>query len=199
LGEVIEAVLSPLKGTTTSADLGAIELAQGRFTIAVICGIVATLLYVPAFLGLANACLARSPRLARFGGCVAVASMAGFMGVRMMQGVELQAVRDGLDRHTAAELVDHVASNPIGIVMLALFLGGTVIGVVSLAVASWRAGLPRPAVVLLLVFPFVDLAAKGHAGAVVSHVVLLVALTWFAVGLSRNTAMDRTLEGQVSS
>jgi len=138
---------------------------------------------VPAFLGLADACLAKAPRLARTGGWVAVASMAGFVGVRMLQGVELQTVKDGIDRPVAAKLIEHSFTTAVGAPLLVLFLAGTAIGVIVLAVATWRAGFPRPAVVLLVLFPVVDSVAKGHAGTVASHVVLLTALGWFATAL----------------
>src|ERR1700712_4949221 len=114
LCEVVEAVLSPLRGTSTTADVRAIALHQSAFVTSVLVGLVGTVLYVPAFLGLARATAQRSRVLAIVGGALAVLSMLGFMGVRMAQGVELQAVRDGLATAQVARLGDGATSHPIG-------------------------------------------------------------------------------------
>jgi hypothetical protein len=144
---------------------------------------VATALFVPAFLGLGRACVDSAPWLARVGTAVAVLSMMGFMAVRMVQGVELQLVRDGADPATGARLVDHLSTNPVGAPLLIAFLGGSIVGVVCLALASARAGFSRAAAVALGVFPFLDLALQGHAGTIASHVVLLAGTSGLAAGL----------------
>lgn len=184
--EVIESVVSLLLGTSTSADLTAIGANREAFVAAVLVGLLATILYIPAFLGLASACVQRSPWPARIGGTLAVVSMMGFCGVRMLQTVQLQLVDDGYPKNAAAALIDHTGTNPIGVAILVMFLGGTVIGVLSLAAAAWRSGLSKTAAALLIAFPFVDQAIPGHLGSIVSHVVMLVALTWLAVSLHRH-------------
>jgi hypothetical protein len=181
--ELLETVVSPLRGGSTSSDLAHVAAHQGRFTVSVLCGMTAVLLYGPGFLGLADFCFTRTPRLARFAGWTAAVSMTAFFGVRGIQAVQLATVREGLDHHTAGKVIDAASSNPLGILVLLLFLGGAVVGTVSLAVATWRAGLPKVAAVLLGVFQFVDLALPGHLGTVLSHTVLLVALAWFATHL----------------
>ncbi|MBB2892640.1 hypothetical protein [Flexivirga oryzae] len=178
---VTEAAISPLRDSSTAADLAAIDANRGVFVLSVLVGLLGTVLFVPAFVWLAQACVGRSPVAARIGGAVAVISMMGFTGVRAIQGVELQAVQNGLPTDTAAGLIDDMSGNPIGVVVLLMFLGGTVVGVVSLAVATWRARLARPASVLLLAFPLLDLGLAGKAGTVLAHVVLFGALCWFAV------------------
>jgi hypothetical protein len=182
--EVLEQVLSPLSGRSTASDLAGIAARQGAFVASVLVGMVATVLYVPAFLGLASRCLPVARAWARVAAAFAVLSMLGFMGIRTAQSVELQTVRSGVDRAAEARLVDGLSANPVGAVLLVMFLGGSVVGLVSLAVACWRAGLPRPAVALLGAFPVLDLALPTHAGTVVSHAVLLVALAWLATGLA---------------
>ncbi len=181
--EVVEQLLSPLAGTTTSADLASISTQQSGFVASVSIGVVATALYVPAFLGLAARCLGAAPVAARIGGFVAVGSMICFEGVRMVQGVELQLVRDGGPHHGAVAAVDGITGNAAGLMMLVVFLGGSVVGMVALAIALWKRGLPRPAVVLMGAFPVLDLALPGHVGTIASHALLLVALTWVAVAL----------------
>jgi hypothetical protein len=190
--ELVEAVSSPLKDTSTAADLVAIDAHRGVFVFSVLVGLAATALYVPAFLGLARACADRSPVAARVGGAVALVAMLGFTGVRALQAVELETVRQSMSAHQGAKLVDGFAGNPLGVVFLGAFLGGSVVGTIALAVASWRAGLPRPAAVLLAAFPVVDLLARGHTGTIGSHAVLLVALTWFALALSGRASVRTT-------
>jgi hypothetical protein len=183
--EVLEQVLSPLTGRSTAADMAAIEHHQGAFLTSVLIGIVATALLVPAFAGLGSACLGRTPRLARAGTGIVVLSMMGFFAVRMAQGMQLQLVRNHVDRHTAATLVDDLAGNPLGGTILAAFLVGSIVGLVLLAVATWRTGMPRPAAVALAIFPFADLALQGHVGTIAAHLLLLGATSWFAVALLR--------------
>jgi hypothetical protein len=181
LGELVEAAFSPLRGGSTADDLRHIAAHQGLFAVTVLVGLVSTLLYIPGFLGLADACRVRSPRLARVSGWLAVGAMCGFVAVRMGQAVELQTVRDGLSIDSGAALVDHVTGNPIAAPLLVLFLGGGLIGLVTLAVALWRAGFPRPACVLLACFQLIDLTVPSRL--LVSHLLLLVALAWCAVAL----------------
>ena len=181
--ELAETLISPLRGGSTSSELGLVAAHEGRFTVSVLCGMAAVLMYGPGFLGLAGSCASRTPWLARFAGWTAAVSMTAFFGVRGIQAVQLAAVRQGLDHHTAAKVIDAVGANPLGITVLVLFLGGAVVGTVSLAVATWRAGLPKVAAVLLGIFQFVDLALPGHLGTVLSHALLLVALAWFATYL----------------
>lgn len=187
LCEVVEALLSPLRGTSTAADLGAISAHQSVFVASVLTGLAGTVLYVPAFLGLARLAAERSRKLAAVGGALAVASMLGFMGIRMGQAVELQTVRESLSPTTGAALIDHAGANPIGLVLLVMFLAGSVLGVVLLAVALWRSGsVPRPAVVLFAVFPFVDLLTPGPLGVLVSHALLLAGLGWMGLSMLRS-------------
>ncbi len=181
--ELIESVISPLHNTSTSSELVRLAAHQSAFTASVLCGMVAVLLFGPGFLGLAQSCAGTTPRLARFAGWTAVVSMTAFFGVRGIQAVQLASVRKGLDPHTAGRVIDGAASNPLGILVLLLFLGGALVGLISLAVAAWRSGFPRVPAVLLALFQFVDLALPGHYGTVLSHTVLLVALAWFATHL----------------
>jgi hypothetical protein len=75
-----------------------------------------------------------------------------------------------------------------------LFLLGTVVGMIALAVAVWRAGLPRPAAVLIGAFPFADqgLEALGIAGGVPAHAMLLAGFSWVAASLVRDRPALRT-------
>jgi hypothetical protein len=175
LGEVVEGSLSPLDGSSTAKDLAAIATHQGRFELSVVIGVVSTMLFAPAFLGLAQACLPTSPLLSRVAGWIALASMGGFMGVRMTQAVQLSGVREGIDRSQLAGTIDHAAANPIG-------------GLILLAVISWRAGLPRVACVGVAVFQALDFVSPTRPP--YAHMVLLLALGWIASVLWRGASVD---------
>jgi di/tricarboxylate transporter len=193
--ELVETLVSPLHDGSTASEMGRIATHQGAFVVSVLFGMIAVLLFTPAFLGLADACFSRSPKLARVAGWVAAASMTGFFGVRGIQAVQLAMVRDGLDHRTGGRIIDHASSNPLGALVLVVFLLGSVVGTVALAAAAWRAGLPRIAAVLLVLFPFVDNGVSGHLGTLVAHVMLLVSLTWFATALwSRDPARESVPE-----
>ena len=182
LGMVVEGLVSPISGGSAAGDLRSIAAHPGAFQLSVLVGTVATFLFVPAFLGLAQACLDRTPRLARVAGWTTAAAMAGFVGVRMGQAVELAGLRQGLGFHDLAATIDHASANWIGGPIFVVFLGGALLGTVLLGIAGWRAGLPKPACVLLAVFQVVDLVAPDRP-VPVSHVLLLVALGWIAVRL----------------
>jgi hypothetical protein len=111
--------------------------------------------------------------------------LPGFMAIRMGQAVELQGVRDRLPRRSTADLIDHLSSNPVGARLVVFFLGGTVLGLIALAVAVWRSGLPRPAAVLLGLFGVLDLALEGAVPTWATHTLLLAGLGWIAVALQR--------------
>lgn len=188
IAEIIEEALSPLKDTTTSADLGAIASHTERFEVSVLIGMVGTLLFIPGFLGLANICAARTPRWARISGWLMVAVMVAFAAVRMSQAVELQTVRDGIPRGTSAHLIEHIFLNPIGLPLAIIFLAGQVVGLILLGVTVWRAGFSRVAAVLLGVFPVADKVSEtvvGAHGPVISHTLLLLALATIARTLFR--------------
>lgn len=182
-GEVVEQLISPLDGSSTAKDLAAIATHQGRFELSVVIGVVSTLLYAPALLGLALACLPRSQRLAPVAGWTAVAAMGGFMGIRMGQALELSGIRSGLDRHALAATIDNAGGNPIGALVLVVFLGGALVGLVMLAVVGWRAGLPKLACAGLAAFQVVDFVAPQRPP--FSHLLLLASLTWIATVLWR--------------
>jgi hypothetical protein len=190
--ELIETVISPLGNSSTSSEMGRIAAHQGQFTISVLCGMVAVLLFAPGFLGLAQFCAGTVPRLGRFAGWVAAVSMTGFFGVRGIQAVQLATVRDGLDHGTAGRIIDDAGTNPLGVLVLVLFLGGAVVGTIALAVATWRAGLPRVPALMLGLFQFVDLAAPGHVGTILAHTLLLIALSWFAIALRGSSPATRS-------
>jgi hypothetical protein len=180
--ELVEAVLSPLDGTSTLRDLGTIAVHQTRFEVSVVSGLVATVLFLVGLLALAQAFLATSRRVATTAGWLLTCAMAGFLAIRLVQGVELATVQTGGNRADLATAVDKTSSNAIGLPILVTFLGGALIGLVLLGIAAWRAGMPRPACVLLAAFQPVDFLMPQHPFPLdgVSHAMLLVAFAWIA-------------------
>jgi len=196
LAETVEQVLSPLTGGSTADDLAAIGAAPGRFMASVLIGLVGTALLLPALLGLARRGSDRSPTLALLAAIAIGASSLGFAGVRMAQGFEHAIAVSGMPPADASALFDAGAGSAVGITLTASFLGGTVVGVALLAIALWRSRrVAVGAIVLLLLFPLVDLALPARPGPIISHLVLLASFTWMAVALLRRTPARRARSG----
>lgn len=196
LAETVEQALSPLTGGSTADDLTAIAASPERFSASVMIGLLGTALLLPALLGLARRGCDRSPTLSPLAKIAIGASSLGFAGVRVAQGFELQLAGGGLPVVQAAEQFDGAVGTPVGVTLTLAFLGGTVIGVVLLAVALWRSHrFPVAAIVLLVLFPIVDLALPFRPGPVVSHLVLLCAFTWMAVTLLRKPPAPEAASG----
>jgi hypothetical protein len=128
----------------------------------------------------------RSPRLAWIAACFLTCAMVGLAAVH---GVEMTAyglVRAG---NTAAA-VTALNGNDLGLpgpVLLVLFLGGAVLGTLTLIGAEWRSPLvPRVVPMFVLAFVVLDLALGWG---VISHTVALVGnavLAWAVLtGYSR--------------
>jgi hypothetical protein len=196
LAETVEQALSPLTGGSTADDLAAIAASPDRFTASVLIGLVGTALLLPSLLGLARRGSDRSPTLALLATIAIVLSSLGFAGVRMAQGFEYALATGGMSLPEAAAQFDAGVSTPVGIAMTTAFLGGTLVGVILLAVALWRSRrVPVAAIILLLLFPVVDLAVPMRPGPIVSHLILLAAFTWFAVALLRTAPARRVRRG----
>ena len=187
LAETIEQALSPLTGGTTADDFAAIAGSADRFAMSVMIGLLGTALLLPALLGLARLGSERSPVIALFAAIAAGVSSLGFAGVRMAQAFELQLATGGLPPTQAVVQFDAALTTPVAMTMTVAFLGGTVVGVVLLGIALWRSHrVPIASIVLLLLFPVVDLVAPQGIGTVASHALLLVAFGWMAAVLLRS-------------
>jgi hypothetical protein len=197
LGDLTEAALSPLDGSSTLKDLGAIAAHQTRFEVSVVVGLVATVLFLPGLLGLANGLMGASRRVAATAGWLLGGAMAGFLAIRLGQAVELATIQTGGNRHDLAAAVDRTSSNVIGLPILLMFLGGATVGLVLLAIAAWKAGLPKASCVLLAAFQPIDFVMPEHPFPLgcVSHALLLVAFAWMAGTVWRSpAAAEQVLE-----
>lgn len=183
--DTLEQVISPLTSSTTYADLTAISQHQTRFVISSLIGIIATLMFLPGILGLTARTVGRAPVASRFAAALVCLGFPCFMGIRLGQGIELQGVRDKLPTRITANLVDHLNTNPIGAPIVACFLIGTVLGVLVLGVALWRAGLPRFGSALIATFGVVDMSTEGVVPGWLVHLMLVVGFSQIALALLR--------------
>lgn len=197
--EVVEALLSPLANGTTAQDLASIAAAPGRFAVSVLIGTAGTFLLLPALLGLARRCSARTPKLA-FAAAIAAGLLAlTFAGVRATQAAEL-AIATSLPNAKGAAVMDAVSANPIGAVILGLFLVVNLVGIVLLGIALLRSRrVPVGSVVLFFLFPVLDFTLQGELGVAVSHLVLTAAFAWMAVALLRSKPARRERRGVVAT
>jgi len=200
LAETVEQALSPLTGGSTADDLAAIAAAPDRFMISVLVGLLGTALLLPALLGLARRGCDRAPLLALLAAIAIGASSLGFAGVRMAQGFEYALATSGMPHSDAAALFDAGTGSAVGIALTVAFLGGTLVGVGLLVIALWRSRrVPIGALVLLLLFPLIDLALPARPGPVISHLVLLASFAWIAVALLRRAPARRARSGSQPS
>jgi len=128
----------------------------------------------------------RSPRLAWAAACFLTCAMVGLAAVHGVEMVAYGLVRTG---NTAAAIsaLDSPDLGLPGPVLMILFLGGAVLGTLTLAIAQWRSPfVPRVVPLFVLAFAILDFAVGWG---VVSHSVALVGnaiLAWAVVtGYSR--------------
>lgn len=190
--DTLEQVISPLTSSTTYADITAISQHQTRFVVSVLIGVAATLMFLPGILGLTARTVGRAPVASRLAAALVCVGFPAFMGIRLGQAIELQGVRDHLPTRTTANLVDHLNSNPIGVPIVACFLVGTVLGVLVLGVALWRAGLPRVGAALIAAFGVVDMSTEGVVPGWLVHLMLVVGFGQIALALLRSEAAPST-------
>ncbi|MCK0113641.1 hypothetical protein MWU75_15955 [Ornithinimicrobium sp. F0845] len=198
--QVAEVAISPLGGDTFG-QFEAIAAHESAFVISVLLGLAATVLYVPAFVGLAHAVAQRSPVLALVAALLSICSMVGFGGVRAVQGVQLELTQGAIDRDDAVALLD--GANPIMAAVLVLFMAGTLVGLITLVIAVWRSGrFPKAPLVMVLAFVLFDMVGgplSGGAGStlvpVTSHLFFLAGLGWLGLVLWQQTRLgDETVE-----
>jgi hypothetical protein len=118
----------------------------------------------------------RSPRLAWTAGCLLVCAMVGLAAVHGAEMIAYGLVRTG-DTAAAAAALDNSESGLPAAVLFLLFLGGAVLGILTMSAALWRSPLvPRVMPVFLLAFAVLDFAVGwgvvGHSVALVGNAIL---------------------------
>jgi hypothetical protein len=161
----------------------------GRVQVAMASGLLAVPFLIGAITVIVLLTRGRSPRLA----LVAAAFMAcGMAGLAAIHGVELGAYSLAVSGNRQAA-VSVLNGNNLGLeggVLLALFLGGAVLGTLTLAIAVWRSPLvPRVVTVFIVAFAVLDFAV-GQG--VISHIANLIGFSIAAVAVL--TAYSRAPE-----
>ncbi|HEY7273433.1 MAG TPA: hypothetical protein VH502_11925 [Actinoplanes sp.] len=129
----------------------------------------------------------RSPRLAWAAACFLTCAMVGLAAVHGAEMIAYGLVRTG-NTAAAVSALDGADMGLPGPVLLILFMGGAVLGTLTLAAAQWRSPfVPRVVPLFVLAFAILDFAVGWG---VVSHSVALVGnviLAWAVVtGYSRS-------------
>lgn len=138
------------------------------------------------FLGLAQMTRWHSPRLTVVATLLTVWGMWGFGNVLAGTYVAQVVTPDLFGVDDAVKLIDDGYLKDWGMIAstLAPHLIGSFFGLILLAVACWRAGLPRVPAALLIIFLVWDFGF-APIGPLEPHVLLLVSLMWFGVSVAR--------------
>jgi hypothetical protein len=163
-----------------AGKLAAIDAAGGRAVLSAVLFATAQLPFVLGVLGLGALVRGRAPRLARAGTALGV---AGGFGHAMFGGLTfayLVMAGESSNRSAYVALVADIESSPVMLVSL-VGLAGTVLGMLLLSVALFRAGIgPRwvgPLVWAFLVVEFVGGALSDYASYLSSVLLVVVCLT----------------------
>ncbi|GAA3398641.1 hypothetical protein [Cryptosporangium minutisporangium] len=121
----------------------------------------------------------------RLGWTAGTMTFCGFVGLSVLQGVELVeivALKGGLGVAEVQKIDDAVTGSVGAIPVVVLFLSAP-LGLLLLAVALWRAGTaPRGALLLVVVMVLADFGLFGVLPFPV-HIIWLAALSWIAWSL----------------
>ncbi len=153
----------------------------GRYEAAILLGILAAILLIPALAGLALAIRGRGVLLAWLGGMFGVIGAVGFACQNTINIGFLELAAAAGDRARMVALYEGIRGSTAGLVIELLFIGGLLLGLVLLAAAVWRSALaPRAAAILILTFVVLDMVLSGQSKLldVAVHLVLAAGLGW---------------------
>ena len=138
------------------------------------------------FLGLAQVTRWHTPRLTVAATLLTVCGMWGFGNVLAGTYVAQVVTADVFGADNAVTLIEDGYLKDWGMIAgsLAPHLLGSFFGVLLLAIACWRAGLPRVPAALLIVFLVWDFMFSP-IGILEPHLLLLVALVWLGITVVR--------------
>ncbi|GIH26890.1 hypothetical protein Aph01nite_52000 [Acrocarpospora phusangensis] len=151
-----------------------------RVGISMAAGMLAIPFLIGGFVALARLAAERSRALAWTAFALLAAAMSGLGMVHGFESVAYALALDG-DAATAVQVLQLEDLGLVGVVGMLMFLGGALLGVVTLAVAVWRSPyVPWVVPVLLLAFVLADMVAGwtvlGHAIGVAWALALAVAV-----------------------
>jgi len=138
------------------------------------------------FLGLAQITRWRTPRLTAVATVLTVWGMWGFGNVLAGTYIGQVVAPKVLDVNSAVTLIDDGFLKDWGMIAGSLVphLLGSFFGILLLAIACWRSGLPRVAALLLIGFLVWDFALTP-IGPVEPHLLLMIALGWLGVAVAK--------------
>jgi hypothetical protein len=154
---------------------------QDRTAAAMSCGLLAVPFLLWGFAAVLSLTVRESGRLSVAAGALLTLAMVGLAGVH---GVEMTGFALAASGDTAAAVSVMAVTQPVAplVVLLVIFLGGAVLGTLTLATAIWRSSaLPRVAALGVVAFAVLDFAVSSS---LVSHVVALAnsgVLAWAVV------------------
>ena len=128
----------------------------------------------------------RSPRLAYAAGIVLTVGMIGLSAAQGFETLQFALADDArFDPASLAAAVDDI-STPSAIVILLMFLGGALCGLLLTTAALWRSrAVPRGAVALIPLFILVDIFLSAPLP---GHVISFVGAVWIALAVLRTPA-----------
>lgn len=184
LAGLATAVMWPHTPLDVAERLEVLAGAAGRTQLAHLLNVLTILLFIPAVAGMHRLLQPHRPRAAAIGTGLVAAGLVGWSGVLALGSAELQLART-LSGDVAVEAADALPLSPVAIAMTVMFLLGTFVGLVVLAVALWRAHVVRgwvPAAVGIAVVG--DIVASTFTAVVVTVWVLL-AVAFAAIARAR--------------
>jgi hypothetical protein len=180
LGQVL-----PARPQAVSEQLRLVGEHSGLFGVRTVVGTLAVPLMCIAFLAAAKAALPTARRTAVAAGALLLAGMWGFLGMHVVNLLQLPASRLG-GAPGAAALLEQTQADPVlGLMFLLPFLAGCSIGLLVLVVGLFRTrGLPRWIPAAWLAFLVLDFAVRP-GGPVDPHWLFLAGATGLAVQVLR--------------
>lgn len=190
---LVGAVLYPAMSTDEAEFIASVADNETRFTVALLFSTAAVPLALFAVLGLVHLLREKRPGMGHVGGGMAI---VGLIGIAMFQGFDFvlaQMVRGGADRAEMAALLARMNEDTFLPPLLALL---AILGLIVLAVASWRAHVV-PVLPALFIAGFAVVTGIGYGTADNGIVVagwVLMALGLGSVGLNVLTETDEEWE-----
>jgi len=158
-----------------------VAAAPGRERLVLWCGLIAVLTLLPGAMAACRLLRRHTPRLATWTAALLIPGYLGLTGLLAVDAAVLAGTELGLPAATVTDLSDAVLSLPTVSILLALFIGGHIVGTLLLGIAALRARvIPAPVAIALAVSQFV------HLSAVIAGLPWLDLLAWSttAIGMA---------------
>jgi hypothetical protein len=198
---VVSVLLMPDFSGSESQWLKEIAAASTASTISAVLFVGTQLPFAVGLAGVAHLLRDRTPVLAAVGAALAVLGAFGHAAYGGVNLVMLQMAKDPSNAAIHADVLRGVGSGP-AVPFMAAGLLGTVLGLVLLGVAVWRANVgPRWLGPVLILFVVVEFAGAGFSvwAGYASAVLFLLGFATLALVVSRSASSVWTTAAQVTS